>query len=191
MSSRKRKKWHFWTPKFETFSSGACPHTPPSLQYLRRYNHSFRAYTFKTKRYAPENVSCQEGSKCYIKSEKRRNKKDGKSNNYISTLNFKYSTPTDVLICINPRLFLQEKEEKPPESGAPYLETFGELSIRENLVMTSAYDRKLTVRTLRVKISTNEFLPSPLESFVSYCCERLWKWLTNQSLSTEQIFGGF
>ena len=29
-------------------------------------------------------------------------KKDDKSNNYRSALHFKYSTPADVLICINP-----------------------------------------------------------------------------------------
>ena len=44
----------------------------------------------------------------------------------------------------------------------------GKLSIRENLVMMSPYVRT-SVRTLRVEISRNEFLPSLLKSFVLYC----------------------
>ena len=80
---------------------------------------------------------CQEGSKRYIKPEKRSNKKYDESNNYLSTLHFKYSTPADVLICIKPCLFLEEKKEKLPERGAPYLETFCKLSIEENLIVTS------------------------------------------------------
>ena len=40
----------------------------------------------------------------------------------------------------------------------------GNLSTRENLVMTSQY-----VRPFRVGVSRNESLPSPLESFVFYC----------------------
>ena len=40
----------------------------------------------------------------------------------------------------------------------------GKLSIRENLVMASTYVRT-SVRTFRVGVSRNVFLPSPLESF--------------------------
>ena len=36
------------------------------------------------------------------KPEKGHNKKDDKSNNYLFALHFKYSTPPEVLICINP-----------------------------------------------------------------------------------------
>ena len=56
------------------------------------------------------------------------------------------------------------------KSGAQWVIKFGKLSIRENLVMTSPSVRPY-VRpwTLRVEISRNEFLPSPLESFVPYC----------------------
>ena len=57
MSGGKRRKWQFWATKFEKkyeqkFSGELVP-TPPSLQHLLRCNLSFRAYTFKTSRYAP------------------------------------------------------------------------------------------------------------------------------------------
>ena len=48
-----------------------------------------------------------------------------------------------------------------------------------------------SVRTFRVWVSRNEFLPSPLESVVPYCFKSLKKWSTNQNLSTDQMFGGF
>ena len=50
------------------------------------------------------------------------------------------------------------------------------------------------VRILRVVESRNDFLPSPLKSFVPYCFKRSQKALeiiSNQNLSTEQTFGGF
>ena len=53
MPCGKCRKWHFWAPKFEKFPGGACPPDPPSFQYLRKCNLSFRAYNFKTSRYAP------------------------------------------------------------------------------------------------------------------------------------------
>ena len=53
MSCGKRRKWHFWAPKIWKFSWGSMSPHLPSLQYLRRSNLSFRAYTFKTSRYAP------------------------------------------------------------------------------------------------------------------------------------------
>ena len=38
--------------------------------------------------------------------------------------------------------------ETPRVNGAPWIRKSGTLSIRENLVVTSAYDRTLTVQTL-------------------------------------------
>ena len=54
MSCEKRRKQYFWAPKLEKFFWGRMPPEPPSLQYIRRSNLPFRAYTFKTLRYAPE-----------------------------------------------------------------------------------------------------------------------------------------
>ena len=45
--SGKRRKRHFWAPKFEKFSGEHAP-TTPSLQYLRKSKCSFCACTFKT-----------------------------------------------------------------------------------------------------------------------------------------------
>ena len=53
MSCGKRRKWHFWAPKYENVLGEHAP-TPLSLQYLRRSNLSFPAYTFKTLSYASE-----------------------------------------------------------------------------------------------------------------------------------------
>ena len=53
MSCGKRRKWHFWAPKYENVLGEHAP-TPPSLHYLRRSNLSFPAYTFKTLSYAIE-----------------------------------------------------------------------------------------------------------------------------------------
>ena len=51
----------------------------------------------------------------------------------------------------------------------------GKLSIHENLVMTSPYVHSFVRTDSRVEVSTNEFLPSPLESFVPYCFKRVQK----------------
>ena len=40
MSCGKRRKWHFWAPKYENVLGEHAP-TPPSLQYLRRSNLAF------------------------------------------------------------------------------------------------------------------------------------------------------
>ena len=53
MSCGKRRKWHFWAPKYENVLGEHAP-TPPCLQYLLRSNLSFPAYTFKTLSYAIE-----------------------------------------------------------------------------------------------------------------------------------------
>ena len=67
-------------------------------------------------------------------------------------------------------------------TGAPWVIKFGKLSIRDTV------RHRTSVWTFRVGISRNEFLPSPLESFVPLFQKAL-EIIENQNLSTDQMFG--
>ena len=67
--------------------------------HLRLEHHKVKKrvlkHNFQKALYNAQNLSCQEGSKCYVEPEKKKNnKKDNKMNNYLSALHFKSSTPT-------------------------------------------------------------------------------------------------
>ena len=64
---------------------------------------------------------------------------------------------------VSPACDIAEPPHAQSAHRAPYLRKFGKLSMCENLVMTSP-----SVRTLRVEVSRNKFLSSPLESFLLF-----------------------
>ena len=75
-------------------------------------------------------------------------------------------------------------------SGAPWVIKFGKLSIRENSVMTSPYVRPYVRTDFPGRVSRNEFLNSPLKVCPLLFLKPL-EMMTNQNLSTDQMFGGF